>query len=150
MLPQHAACNVWGMPDTVRPRPCPTCPYRCDVPSGIWAAEEYEKLPAFDGEIAAQAIAGAIRAFYCHGSAAYLCAGWAGHRDPLDLLAVRLGLSVGHLDPTVAGYTTDVPLFRSGAEAAAHGLRDIDTPGPAAIRASRKLLELDPARLPEG
>lgn len=26
--------------------PCGTCPYRRDVPAGIWHGEEYAKLPA--------------------------------------------------------------------------------------------------------
>ncbi|MEU1550230.1 DUF6283 family protein [Nocardia sp. NPDC005745] len=26
------------------PRPCESCPYRCDVPSGVGAAEEMEKV----------------------------------------------------------------------------------------------------------
>ena len=37
--------------DPVRPpakSPCGSCPYRQDVPSGVWAASEYEKLPAYD------------------------------------------------------------------------------------------------------
>jgi hypothetical protein len=133
----------------VRRRPCPTCPYRRGVPSGIWAPEEYELLPRFDGTIAEQAAAGALAPFHCHSSPRNLCAGWAGHRDPRDLLAVRLGIAADRLDVTCAYYTTDVPLFRSGAEAAAHGLRDINRPGPDTVRAVRKLLELDPTRLPE-
>lgn len=32
------------------PQPCASCPYRRDVPSGIWAAEEYAKLPAYDAD----------------------------------------------------------------------------------------------------
>jgi hypothetical protein len=135
---------------TVRRRACPTCPYRRGVPSGIWAPEEYELLKRFDGDIGEQAAAGALHPFLCHSSPRNLCAGWAGHRDPMDLHAVRLGIAADRLDVTCAYYTTDVPLFRSGAEAAAHGLRDIDRPGQAAIRAVRKLLELDPTRLPEG
>jgi hypothetical protein len=30
--------------------PCPSCPYRKDVPSGVWAPEEYDKLPAYDND----------------------------------------------------------------------------------------------------
>ena len=32
----------------VRKNPCPSCPFRVGVESGIWAAEEYQKLPAYD------------------------------------------------------------------------------------------------------
>lgn len=28
--------------------PCGSCPYRRDVPSGIWSEEEYDKLPQYD------------------------------------------------------------------------------------------------------
>ena len=28
----------------VRSQPCSSCPYRKDVPSGVWAHHEYEKL----------------------------------------------------------------------------------------------------------
>lgn len=27
-----------------RTEPCETCPYRRDVPSGVWSADEYRKL----------------------------------------------------------------------------------------------------------
>lgn len=27
--------------DTIRSMPCVACPYRQDVPSGIWSADEY-------------------------------------------------------------------------------------------------------------
>jgi hypothetical protein len=37
-------------------------------------------------------------------------------------------------------YSTDVPLFGSGTEAAAHGLADIDAPGEAAARQMSRLL----------
>jgi hypothetical protein len=114
------------------------------VPSGIWDATEYAKLPGYDGEIADQVAAGAFAAFRCHSAPALLCAGWVGHRDPADLLAVRLGLARGDLDPAVLDYRTDVPLFPSGAQATAHGLRDIDTPGPATTAAVGKLLTAHP------
>ena len=44
------------------PRPCDSCPYRQDVPSGIWAASEYAKLPAYDAPTCAQS----ARLFLCH------------------------------------------------------------------------------------
>ncbi len=131
----------------VRPRPCPTCPYRCDVASGVWARHEYDKLVGYDGEIHEQAAAGAFYPFRCHGSPDCLCAGWAGHRDPADLLAVRIGVADGSLDPSVVDYTTDVALFASGAEAAEHGMRDLDAPGPEAQDAIAKLVRADPGRL---
>jgi hypothetical protein len=51
---------------TVRKRPCPTCPYRRDVPSGIWQASEYSKLPRYDNDVPDQLAAGATGLFYCH------------------------------------------------------------------------------------
>lgn len=126
------------MTESSRPRhsPCASCPYRQGVPSGVWDASEYDKLPQYDGETGDQPIA----AFYCHQQDGSVCAGWLGHRDPYNLLAVRLGVSMGSLDPSCFNYQTDVPLFASGAEAAAHGLRDIEHPGPAAEETIRKIV----------
>jgi len=120
-----------------QPRPCATCPYRRSVPSGIWDAEEYEKLPEYDREMPEQPLA----SFYCHQRDGSVCSGWLGHREyPSDLLAVRLGVSAGHLDVSCIEYETDVPLFQSGAEAAAHGMRDIEHPGRMAQKAIDKIV----------
>lgn len=112
-----------------RPRksPCASCPYRRGVPSGIWDKTEYQKLPAYEGEIHEQT---SIAVFSCHqpgeGS---VCSGWLGHREyPEDILAVRLGIIRGALDNSCLEYTTDVPLFESGAEAAAHGMKHFQDP----------------------
>jgi len=131
---------------TVRKRPCPTCPYRRDVPSGVWAAEEYAKLPGFDGETWEQAAAGAFASFCCHSSPDRLCAGWAGCHDMGESLALRLARRQVEVDPAVYGYVSPVPLFASGAEAAAHGMRDLHEPGPAAVRAAGKLRRVVAAR----
>jgi hypothetical protein len=119
-----------------RPTPCATCPYRENVPSGVWAPEEYEKLPRYDADIADQPQA----VFMCHQQDGCVCAGWLGHRDPRDLLAVRIGIITGSLDPACADYSTDVPLFPTGADAAAHGAVGVDEPGPRAAAAIEKLL----------
>jgi hypothetical protein len=37
------------------PKPCESCPYRKDVPSGVWSEGEYRKLPQYD--LLARAIA---------------------------------------------------------------------------------------------
>jgi hypothetical protein len=123
-------------PATPRPTPCASCPYRQNVPSGIWAREEYDKLPAYDRETFDQPAA----AFMCHQQDGCVCAGWLGHADPTRLLAVRLGLSSGNLDPTCADYQTDVPLFPTGAAAANHGTRDINGPRTDAVATMTKLL----------
>lgn len=116
------------------PRPCISCPYRRDVPSGIWDTSEYEKLAAYDGETFAQP----PNVFLCHQQDGRLCAGWCAVHDMdeslgLRLLSYRGGIGQFHLDE-VLDYTTDVPLFDSGAEAAAHGLRDVNSPAGGAIK----------------
>lgn len=125
---------------TVRPRPCPSCPYRRDVPSGIWAAEEYDKLPQFDGDTGEQLNAGAFALFHCHSTPAKLCAGWVGCHDMDENLAVRM--NARDIDPAVYEYSCPVPLFDSGAEAAEHGKRDVAAPGPQAVRKARDVLRL--------
>jgi Family of unknown function (DUF6283) len=124
-------------PTTVRPTPCKYCPYRCDVPSGMWAAEEYEKLTRYDGEIIDQALAGATKLFRCHLWDEQLCAGWVGCHDMRHLLAARLHTS--RLDPSVFNYASPVPVFASGAAAAEHGLRDIETPSAEALEAMERI-----------
>lgn len=55
--------------------------------------------------------------------------GWMGKYGPDNLLALRLY----PVDPSVFTYTSDVPVFASGIEACAHGLRNIDEPSPEAL-----------------
>jgi hypothetical protein len=126
--------------DTVRKTPCASCPYRRDVPSGVWAESEYDKLPDYDGEISEQAgTANGLRAFSCHQGDGKICAGWAGHRDPHDLIALKLDVSRGKIDPAAMSYKTTVPLFASGAEAAEHGKRDISQPSQEALKTVTKV-----------
>ena len=111
------------------PRPCESCPYRRDVPSGVWSADEYAKLRDYDAQTYDQPMA----AFQCHQTErdnpqARLCAGWVGTHG-VELLALRLEVSRGEVGPEVFDYTTDVPLFASGTEAAEHGEADIEHPG---------------------
>lgn len=115
------------------PRPCQSCPYRRDVPSGVWAASEYAKLGAYDRDTAAQP----AEMFLCHqnppeSAQSRLCAGWVGcHGD--QLLALRLAGARRDLPPEVVraamNYISPVPLFESGAAAARHGVRDLVAPG---------------------
>lgn len=132
-------------------RPCGTCPYRRDVPSGIWAEEEYEKLSRYDAETMFQPPA----TFLCHlaergGQLRRVCAGWAGCHDGWDLLSLRLAVSESIRDITtdtyvaICEYTSPVPLFATGAEAAAHGLRDMLNPSEAAATAIDKILRVRP------
>jgi len=117
--------------------PCRSCPYRQDVPSGVWAAHEYDKLPGYDGEIIDQLGAGALGLLHCHQQDGRLCAGWVGTHDARNLLACRLASA--RLDPMVWDYESPVRLFASGTEAAAHGRRAIRRPDKAAQRVIGRL-----------
>lgn len=115
---------------TVAKAPCGSCPYRRDVPSGIWERVEYDKLPKYDGEIIDQMMADATGLFLCHQQDGNLCAGWlACHRSD-NLAAMRL--HAAEVDPMVWSYETACPLWSSGAEARAHGIKDIAEPSAAA------------------
>jgi hypothetical protein len=130
------------MPRKARPRkrPCSSCPYRRGVPSGIWAPEEYEALRKYDLDTGAQAMAGAYGVLFCHQVNGAVCAGWAGCHDMDENLGIRLAHT--RVDVVfLRSYTTDVPLFGSGAEAAEHGLRDVDHPSRAARQLKAKITE---------
>jgi hypothetical protein len=117
--------------------PCKSCPYRRDVPSGVWAEEEYAKLAKYDGEIIEQFTKGATGLFLCHQQNNALCSGWLGCHGPDELLAMRLNFE--RVAPEAYAYKTDVPLFSSGAEAAAHGLKEIEKPSHNARRTINRL-----------
>lgn len=125
-------------PATPRSNPCGSCPYRTRVASGIWDESEYSKLPAYDGELHEQT---SIAVFMCHQPAeGSVCSGWLGHRSyPEDLLAVRLGVLRGDLDQSCLEYSTDVPLFESGAAAAGHGMKHFQDPQADARRVIDKI-----------
>ena len=115
-------------------RACGSCPYRRDVPSGVWHASEYRKLPAYDNDTMGQP----PHLFLCHQQDGRVCAGWAGCHDGAHLLALRVAAMSGTLTDdeltATVDYVSPVPLFRSGAEAAAHGLADVDQPDERACR----------------
>lgn len=115
--------------------PCGTCPYRCDVPAGIWAAEEYQKLPGYDGGTIDQLLNGATGLFYCHQNDGKLCAGWAACHDTDHLFALRLS----KVHPSTYGYRSPIPVFSSGREACDHGLSGVADPSDAARRAMDKI-----------
>jgi len=123
---------------TVAKAPCKSCPYRRDVPSGVWAASEYERLPAYDGNMGEQAWAGGRRLFDCHQSDGNLCAGWLACHGPDKLIALYLTPYI--VPDAVWDYTTRVKLFKSGAQACAHGLRAIKWPAARARRMIDQLL----------
>lgn len=120
--------------------PCISCPYRQDVPSGVWAAEEYEKLPPFDADTAFQP----PRVFLCHQQDGHMCAGWVGCHDMVENLAIRIAVSVEDLSvedyEIVLDYVSPVPLWSSGAEAAKHGVAAIEAPNAKAQKIIDRLV----------
>lgn len=117
--------------------PCGSCPYRRDVPSGVWDESEYDKLPEFDKPTAQQP----ARVFMCHQGNDRLCAGWVACHDMDESLGFRIAAIDLDEDTieAILDYTTDVPLFTSGAEAAAHGLAQLYEPPPKARKIIDKL-----------
>ena len=127
------------MPAKPRKRPCSSCPYRLDVPSGVWAESEYSKLPDYDRPTGQQP----MQVFMCHQADGTVCSGWAAVHGDRDNLALRMAASLGaDIDrDAVIAYTTDVPLFSTGMDAALHGIADIEEPGPMARAVVAKLME---------
>lgn len=127
-----------NVPKPPAKNPCGSCPYRRDVPSGVWHPSEYAKLPEYDKSTAEQPPG----VFLCHQQDGRMCAGWVGCHDQQNLLALRFWALNG-ADPDdvdeVLDYTTEVPLFDSGAEAAEHGMAEVETPGPKAARTIDRL-----------
>ena len=107
---------------------CGSCPYRQDVPPGIWHDEEYAKLPNYDLPTGEQPVG----IFLCHQQDGRLCAGWVGCHDMEENMALRMAVPLGSLDledvEAARAYVSPVPLFASGAEAAEHGLNGGRTP----------------------
>ena len=128
------------------PNPCGSCPYRRDVPSGVWARQEYEKLPLYDRETQDQPLG----VFLCHQQDGRACAGWTAVHDMYNCLGLRMAASMGMIRdqdmPAFLTYSTGVPLFSSGAEAAEHGCAAIDNPGPDSVRVVSNLLKKKRAR----
>jgi hypothetical protein len=110
------------------PHPCGSCPYRRDVPSGVWDPEEYDKLPRYDGDTAEQPIA----VFLCHQQNGRLCSGWVGCHDMEESMALRIAALSGVMSPeevdAALDYECPVPLWSSGTEAAEHGMREVKMP----------------------
>ncbi len=116
--------------------PCASCPYRKDTPAGVWAAEEYRKLPAWDNP---QAFAGV---FLCHhsnlGSRKAVCRGWIEvHGDNWQARIVAIS-GVEYMEG--ATKPTKVPLYRSGAEACRAGLLGVKKPDAKARVVITKLI----------
>ncbi len=124
----------------IRARPCSSCPYRTDVPPGIWAPGEYEKILVFDLPTVSQPQS----VFVCHSDPEKACSGWAtchenrGHEN--ELLALRLLA----LRPSRAAELPehDVKVFPSAKVAALHGLSGVEDPPPEAVVAMAKVTRL--------
>ena len=116
-------------------------PYRRDVPSGIWARHEYDKLREYDAITPHQPFG----KFACPASPEALCHGWAvvhsnrGHEYELVALRIR-----GIGEPPAKIPQVVVPLFSSGNEAADHGIRDLENPSERAMEFTRDLMAKHP------
>lgn len=121
------------------PRPCESCPYRTDVPSGVWSEDEYAKLPAYDNETGFQTPA----VFMCHQQDERMCAGWTATHANEHNLGMRIALLNGSMTvetfDAACDYVSPVPLFKSGQEAHNHGVAGIDAPDADAIRIIEKV-----------
>jgi len=121
------------------PAPCGSCPYRLDTPAGVWSADEYDKLPDYDGATWEQPTS----VFLCHQQDGRVCAGWAACHDMRENLGVRFAVACGAMHPDTAmaviDYTTPVPLHPTGAEAARFGKGEIEAPSPEAVEMVRRL-----------
>lgn len=128
--------------------PCDSCPYRLDVPSGVWSPEHYQLLPLYDQETYAQPAS----VFLCHQKDGRVCAGWAGCHDMGQSLGVRMGVLMGTFGPETQEalweYTTPVPLHPTGQAACDHGMRDIDHPSPEATALMNRLIAKGKAATP--
>jgi hypothetical protein len=121
-------------------KPCATCPYRRDVPSGVWAPEEYAKLPRYDLPTPEQPTG----AFGCHQANGHLCSGWAAVHDMDECLSLRLAVSLQWMSQqdyeATLDYATDVPLYSSGKEAFIAGMAHVGDPSPEAQQAQQVLI----------
>lgn len=117
-------------------RPCGSCPYRKDVPPGVWHADEYAKLPEYDKPTYDQPPG----VFMCHQQDGCVCSGWAHVADE-DTLALRLAGFNGNDVVPVIEYQSPIPTFDTHTEAAEHGLSEYveGEPPPEAERIHRKL-----------
>ena len=109
------------------PNPCNSCPYRKDTPPGIWAREEYDKLPAWDDKMSFAGV------FHCHNAPDAVCRGWLEvHQDNLSvrLTTFRINWDDSNSQPT------KVALYASGEEARRAGIKGIKRPS---LRARLKI-----------
>jgi hypothetical protein len=106
--------------------PCNSCPYRKDVPSGVWSPEEYQKLPTYDENVPEPAFA----AFLCHqtnlAGKQTACRGWLSvHKNSI---AVRLAVLTGQVTVKQVLAKVRAKLYRTGAAACRAGMKHVKHP----------------------
>lgn len=119
---------------TVPASPCTSCPYRRDVPSGVWDRSEYEKLRGYDTNEQ-------FGLFLCHQTTIawhnMICRGWLTVH--CESVAARLAVAQGRITNEQKYAPVKEPLYTSGNEAADAGLRGIRRPGKKARRVIERL-----------
>jgi hypothetical protein len=104
--------------------PCTSCPYRRDTPAGVWAPEEYAKLPGYDTNER-------FELFLCHqgplAKKQTVCRGWLSVH--CESVAARLAVARGDIESDERYTPVAEPLYESGTEAAKAGLRAVRRPG---------------------
>lgn len=124
-------------------RPCSSCPYRKDCPSGVWHEQEYLKLAEYDKETGEQPTA----TFLCHDAdrEQTMCRGWLDTHDKVHLMALRLAMAMRRIEPSIIDLPhSDIPTFASGQEAMIHGLENLEEPSMEATELIRKLKHRHP------
>ena len=123
-------------------KPCVACPYRKDCPSGLWDRSEYEKLPTYDNDTCYQPTG----VFLCHDADRKhtVCKGWLDVHDKNHLLSLRLASFANDISDLMESEKTDVPLFKSGAEAHKHGIKDIECPSKDTLDKMQQLIARHP------
>ena len=122
--------------------PCSSCPYRKDVPAGVWHKSEYEKLPAYDDGPQGQKSL-IVGVFLCHQTPEIkpkvgtdtVCRGWLTVHS--EGVAARLAVMNGQITPEQMYAEVAEPLYASGAEAAAAGIKGIKRPN----KKARKIID---------
>jgi hypothetical protein len=113
-----------------RREPCSACPYRVDVPAGVWASEEYDKLDPYDLPTPAQPPG----VFACHATPEWLCHGWVAvsvRRGEVDHAYESLALRIAAAPfgrPIEAPSDSGVELFASHTDAADWGRAGVTDP----------------------
>jgi len=130
----------------VPPQGCTTCPYRRDTPPGIWAAEEYEKLRAYDQD-PFDPIAG-LSVFHCHQEnlthKPTVCRGWLSVHQ--ESVAVRLAQAIGAVAHEDVPRAVEPLYYATGNEAADAGMAGVLLPPPEARREIDRLIRNGLAR----